>query len=78
MGCLCKTIAYGYAYVCTPHLVQLKWTRSYIIAWELKVRWETVTNAYINMESFLKFLSLTRNLIVSSNPKCSEITLCFP
>ena len=72
-----KTINYGCAYGCAPHLVHLKSIHCQTIAWEIRVRWMTVTNACTDFKSFLRFLSLTHNSIVNSNPKWSEINLCF-
>ena len=53
---LCKTMNYGCAYACAPHLVQLKWTHIHIIAREIRVRWETVTIAFTDMKIFPIFI----------------------
>ena len=78
MGYLRNNIGYGCAYACAPHLVQLKWTHCQTIAWEIRVRCETVTFALTDMERFLEFLSLAHKSIVSLNLKWNEITSCFP
>ena len=54
--CSCKTIVYGCAYACAPHLVQLKWTHCQSINRINKMRWEIVTNACNVLECFQSFL----------------------
>ena len=73
----CKTIDYGCAYACAPHLVQLKWTHCQTIAWEIRVRWVTVTIVCTDIKRFLIFLFLTHKPIVRPNPKMKWNNLVF-
>ena len=50
---------YGCAYACAPHLVQSQRIHCQIIVCVIKVRWATVTIAYIDVERFPKFKLMT-------------------